>query len=150
MSFFYLKHVTFFVCQYCGFLVSEKHPQEADVVMFDVARFEGVPNRFVGDRVERLREVDCCDPHFDSPLVAFLINHCVRRKMVCCLVRASESRRIFCLDLVKSWVQSAVQYCREQFVQRWQGAYRVVVSSIFHVSFFYVSLLFSLFAMPQE
>ena len=88
-----------------------------------------------------LREGDCHGPHFDSPFVAFLIHHSVRRKMVRCL---------FCLGLVKSLVQLAVQYCREQFVQRWQGAYRAVVSNTVHVSFLHVSLLFSLFAMPQE
>ena len=45
----------------------------------------------MGDGVERLHEVDCRGPHFDSTLVAFLVNHSVRRKMICCLVRASES-----------------------------------------------------------
>ena len=42
--FFDLEHVAFFVCQYCGFLVSVQFLQEADVVMFDTAGFEGVPN----------------------------------------------------------------------------------------------------------
>ena len=56
--------------------------------------------------------------------------------MVCCLVRASESRLLFRLDLIKSWIQSAVQYCREQFVQRGQRTDRAVVSNIFHFSFF--------------
>ena len=42
--------------------------------------------------------------------------------MVCCLVRVSESRLIFRLYLVESWIQSAVQSCREHFVQRWQRA----------------------------
>ena len=31
------------------------------------------------DGVERLHEVDCSSPHFDSPLVASLINHSVFR-----------------------------------------------------------------------
>ena len=70
--------------------------------MFDTAGFEGVPNCFVSDGVERLHEVDCCSPHFDSPLVASLVNHLVRRLMVCCLVGASEPRLIFSLELVKS------------------------------------------------
>ena len=116
-------------------LVSVQFLQEMDAIMFDTARFEGVPNWFVGDGVERLHEVDCRGPHFDSPLMAFLINHSVRRKMVCCLVRASESRLIFRLDLVKSWIQSAPPYCREQFAQRWQRTDRAVISNIFHVSF---------------
>ena len=55
--------------------------------------------------------------------------------MICCLVWASVSRLIFHLGLVKSWVQPAVQYFREQFVQRWQGAYRAVITHIFRVSF---------------
>ena len=45
----------------------------------------------MGDGIERLHEADCRGPQFDSPLVAFLVNHFVRRKMICCLVRASES-----------------------------------------------------------
>ena len=39
-SFLDLEHVTFFVCQYCGFLVSVQFLQEADVIMFDTAGFE--------------------------------------------------------------------------------------------------------------
>ena len=41
-SFLDLEHVTFFVCQYCGFLVFVQFSQEVDVFMFDTARFEGV------------------------------------------------------------------------------------------------------------
>ena len=40
----------------------------------------------VQEEVECLREVDRRCPHFDSPLMAFLLNHSVRRKVVCCLV----------------------------------------------------------------
>ena len=58
---------------------------------------------FVGDGVESLHEVDCPCPHFDSPLVAFLVNHSERRKRICCLVKASETRLIFRLYLVESW-----------------------------------------------
>ena len=104
--------------------------------MFDTARFEGVPKLFVSDVVERLHEVDCCSPHFDSPLVTSLINHPVRRQMVCCLVRASEPRLIFCLELVESGILSAVQYRRKQFVQRRQRTDRAVVSDIFNVTYF--------------
>ena len=90
----------------------------------------------VCDGVERLHEVDCRSPHCDSPLVAFLVNHSVRRKMTCCLVIASGSRLIFRLFLVETWIQSSVQNRREQFVYRWQRTDRAVVSNIFHVSLF--------------
>ena len=63
---------------------------------------------FVCNGVERLREVDCCCPHFDSPLVAFLLNHSARRKVVCCLVWASESFLIFRLFLIDLWVSFSV------------------------------------------
>ena len=74
----------------------------------------------MGDGVERLQELDCRGAHFDSPLVAFLVNHSVRRKMICCLLTASESRLISRLYSVQFWIYSAAQYRREQFVQRLQ------------------------------
>ena len=40
---------------------------------------EGVPNRVVGDGIKRLHEVKSRNPHFDSPLMAFLFNHSVSR-----------------------------------------------------------------------
>ena len=49
--------------------------------MLDTAGCEGVR-----DGVECLREVNCRSPHFDSPLVAFLLDHSVRRKMIRCVV----------------------------------------------------------------
>ena len=58
----------------------------------------------MGDEVERLREVNCRCPHFDSPLVKFLLNQSVRRKVVCCLVGFSEAALIFRLFLVERWV----------------------------------------------
>ena len=72
--------------------------------MIDIARWECLPDRIVGERLERLREVHRRCPHFDSPLLAFLFHHSVRRKMVRCLVGFSEVRLIFCLILVKHWV----------------------------------------------
>ena len=39
-----ISNITFFVYQHCGFLVSVQFLQEVDVVMFDTARFAGVPN----------------------------------------------------------------------------------------------------------
>ena len=62
-------------------------PQEADVAVIDVARFEGIPNLFVRDGIERLHEINCRCPHFDSPLMALLFNQSVCCKVVCCLVR---------------------------------------------------------------
>ena len=61
------------VCLYRCLLVSVKFPREADVVVVDVARFEGLPNWFVRDGIERLREVHCRCPHFDSTLMAFSV-----------------------------------------------------------------------------
>ena len=77
-----------------------------------------VPPRYrvVGDGVKRLHEVHHRGPHFDSPLLAFLFQHSVCRKMIRCLVSFSESRLIFCLFLVKHWEKSSIQNCREQFV----------------------------------
>ena len=54
------------------------------------------------------------------PLVTFLLNQSVRCKVVHCLVGFSEASLIFCLFLVKHWVLSSVQNCREQFIQRGQ------------------------------
>ena len=82
--------------------------------------FDSVPKWFVGDGVERLREVDCRCPHFDTPLVTFLLSHPVRCKVVCCLVGFSEASVIFRSFLVERWVESSVQNHREQFVQRRQ------------------------------
>ena len=62
------KTLLSFVCLYRSLLVSVNFPQEADVLVIDVARFECLPNRFVRDGVESLREVDRRCPHFDSPL----------------------------------------------------------------------------------
>ena len=104
--------------------------------MFDTAGFEGVPNLFVCDESNAFMKSIVAVHIFDSPLVAFLVNHSVHRKMVCYLVRASESRLIFRLILVESRIQPAEQYCREQFVQRWQRTDRAEVSNIFHISFF--------------
>ena len=112
------KMFALFVCLYRSLLVSVNFPQEADVLVIDVARFECLPNRFVRDGVERLREVDRRCPHFDSPLMAFLFNQSACCKVVRCLVSFSESSLIFCLFLVKHWVSSSIQNCREQFVQR--------------------------------
>ena len=111
--------------------------------MFDTARFEGFPNWFVCDGVESIREINCRCPHLDSPLMSFLLNHSVSRKMICCLVWASESSLIFSMFLVESWMQSTVRNRREQFVQHKQWAYRTVVTNIFHVPFSCVTLLFS-------
>ena len=61
-------------------------PQEGDVLVIDVARFECLTNRIVRDGVECLREVDRRCPHFDSPLMAFLFNQFVRCKVIRCLV----------------------------------------------------------------
>ena len=60
------------------------------------------PDRVVGDGVKRLHEVHRRGPHFDSPLLAFLFQHSVCRKMIRCLVSFSEARLIFCLILVKA------------------------------------------------
>ena len=57
--------------------------------MFDTASFEASQidlwvmesNAFVKSTVAAHS-----GPHFVSPLVAFLLNHFVRRKMICCLV----------------------------------------------------------------
>ena len=43
-------------------------------------------------------------PTFCFTTRGFLIHNSVRRKMLCCLARTSESRLIFRLDLVKSWI----------------------------------------------
>ena len=59
-----------FVSQYWCFLVSVKFLQEVNVIMFDTAGFEGIPNWFVCDGVECLREVPDSVHIFDSPLVA--------------------------------------------------------------------------------
>ena len=83
----------------------------------------------------RLHEVHRRCPHFDSPLLAFLLQHSVRRKMIRCLVSFSESRLIFCLILVEHWVQSSIQYCREQLVHRWQWANWAVIAYILDVTF---------------
>ena len=40
--------------------------------MFDTTGFEGVPYRNVIDGVDRLHKVNCRNPQFDYPLVAFL------------------------------------------------------------------------------
>ena len=85
-SFLDLEHVPLFVGLHRCFLVSVNILQEADVVLFDTAGFESFPNWSVCDGVECLCEVDRCYPHFDTPLMAFLFNHSVRRKVVCCLV----------------------------------------------------------------
>ena len=42
-SFSDLENVALFVCLYRSLLVSENLFQEADVIVIDVARFEGVP-----------------------------------------------------------------------------------------------------------
>ena len=133
-SFLDLEHVALYIGLYWCFLVFINLLQEADVVVFDTAGFECFPNSSVCG-VGCLREIDCCCPHFDTPLVTLLLNHSVRRKVVSCLVWASESCLIFRLFLVKLWIQSSVQFCREQFVQRWQWAFRAVASNIFHISF---------------
>ena len=125
--------LSLFVSLYRCFLDSVNLLQEADVLVFDTAGLECFPNWFVCNGVECLREVDSCCPHFDSPLVAFLLNHSVRRKVVCCLVWAFESSLVFRLNLVESWIYSSVQYCREQFVQRWQWADRA--SHFFCITF---------------
>ena len=96
-SFLDVENVALFVCLYRSLLVSVYLPQEADVLVIDVARFECLPNRFVRDGVECLREVDRRCPHFDSPLMAFLFNQSVCCKVVRCLVGFSESSLIFCL-----------------------------------------------------
>ena len=96
-SFLDVENVALFVCLYRSLLVSVYLPQEADVLVIDVARFECLPNRFVRDGVECLREVDRRCPHFDSPLMAFLFNQSVCCKVVSCLVGFSESSLIFCL-----------------------------------------------------
>ena len=117
-SFLDVENVALFVCRYRSLLVSVHLPQEADVLVIDVARFECLTKRFVRDGVECLREIDRRCPHFDSPLMAFLFNQSVCSKVVICLVGFSESSLIFCLCLVKLWVQSSEKNCREQFVQR--------------------------------
>ena len=118
-----------------------------DVFMFDTATFEGVPNWVVCGGVERLHEVHCSNPHFDSPLMASLFNHSVRRQMIHRLMCTSEPCLINYLDLIKSGVKSPVQFCRKQFVQRKQRADRAIVFTIFIVTYFCVSLLFLFFAM---
>ena len=54
--------------------------------MFDTTGFENVPGRVVVDGVERFHEVNCRNPHVDSPLVAFLFNHLVCRQVIYRLV----------------------------------------------------------------
>ena len=109
-----LENVAVFVRLYGCLSVSVYLLQETDVIVIDVAGFVGVPNWLVSDGIERIREVNCRCPHFDSPLVAFLLNQSVRCKVVCCLVRFLEANLIFCFFLVKHWVKSSVQNCREQ------------------------------------
>ena len=59
--------------------------------------------------VKGFRDVNCRCPHFDSLLVAFLLNHSVRRKVVCYVVRFSEASLIFSLFLVERWEKSSVE-----------------------------------------
>ena len=65
-----------------------------------------------------------------------LLNHSVRRQMIHCLICAPGPCLTFRLDLIKSWIKSAVQYYRKQFVQHKQRADREIVSNIFNVTFF--------------
>ena len=76
----------------CSCLAWNRVRHRTDVAVIDVARLEGFPSCFVCDGDECLREIDCRYPHFDSPL------------MICCLVWTSESRLIFRLFLVESWI----------------------------------------------
>ena len=80
--------------------------------------------------------VNCSNPHFDSPPMAFLVNHSVCRQMIRCLVRASEPCLISSMELVKSGLKSAFHCWREQFVQRRQRADRAIVSNIFNITNF--------------
>ena len=84
---------------------------------------------------------------FDSPLMASLFNHSVRHQMIHSLICASGPCLIFCLDLIKSGIKSAVQYCRKQFVQHKQRADRATVSNIFNVTFFVYH--FYSFSLPR-
>ena len=72
--------------------------------MRDLTGFEGVSKLVVGDGVKRLHEVICCNPHFESPLIASLFYHSVRRHMIHCLICASEPCLIFGLNLIKSGI----------------------------------------------
>ena len=110
-------------------------PQELSAFQTELCVMESKP----------LREVDRCYPHFDTPLMAFLFNHSVRRKVVRCLVWASESGLIFSLFLIKSWIQSSVQNRREQFVQRRQWAYRAVVPTFSTSPFLCNTFIFTFF-----
>ena len=83
-SFLEVKNVALFVCLYRSLLVSVNFPQEADVLVIDVARFKCIPNRFVRDGVESLHEVDRRCPHIDSPLMAFLFN-----RQICCFLKTA-------------------------------------------------------------
>ena len=103
--------------------------------MLDTTSFEGVPNSVVFFGVERLLVVNCRNPHFDFPWHLCSINHSVRHQMIRCLICASKPCLIFRLNLITSGIQSAVQYCRKQFVQRKQRADRAVVSNIFNDTF---------------
>ena len=96
-SFSDIENVALFVRLYRCLLVSVYLLQEAHVIVIDVAGFEGVPNCFVRDGVERPSEVYRRCPHFDSPLMAFLFNQSVCCKVVCCLVGFCEASLIFCL-----------------------------------------------------
>ena len=72
--------------------LNSKPRQRVTLFVIDTAGFECFPNWFVCDGVESFREVDRCYRHFDTPLMAFLFNHSVRRMVVRCLVRASNSK----------------------------------------------------------
>ena len=57
-------------------------------------------------RVECLHEVHFRDPHFETPLTAFLFQQSVCDKMIQRLVRTSKHSLVFRLRLVESAVKS--------------------------------------------
>ena len=105
-------------------------------------------------QVLRASQVELCvmesSAFMKSPLMASLFNHSVRRQMIHCLICASEPCLIFCLDLIKSGIKSAVQYCRKQVVQRKQRADRAIVYNIFNVTFFCVSSVSPTVSFPRR
>ena len=116
-----LEHVTPRVSHNNSLLSFVLSLQEADEFMFDTIGFQGVPKRVVVNGVERLHEVLRRNPHFDTPLMAFLFNHPVRRYVIWRLVRTPEPSLIFGLNLPKPGIKSVIQDGRKKFVQRWQN-----------------------------